>query len=73
MPPVLRTPTLILVVLGLGGCVAGCPTDSVCEPGETQDCVCTDGRDGAQSCAEDGESWGECACTGDDDTTGDDD
>ncbi len=45
----------------------------VCEPGETQICVCATGEAGAQTCDIDGESWDACACTTDDDDEYDDD
>jgi hypothetical protein len=51
-----------LVVVGCGDDGSG----SVCEPGETQECTCTDGSDGAQSCEDDGSGWGECECDGGD-------
>lgn len=34
----------------------------VCEPLTTQLCVCPGAVASAQTCAEDGEGWGECAC-----------
>ncbi|MFT5434268.1 MAG: hypothetical protein ACI9OJ_004981, partial [Myxococcota bacterium] len=46
---------------------AGCSSetaagDQICEPGGTQACSCTDGKSGAQSCAEDGQGWMDCVC-----------
>ncbi len=41
----------------------GCqPAEQICEPGETQICICPGSRSGAQSCNEDGEGWSSCAC-----------
>jgi len=58
----------------------GCPVEEdgpVCEPGETQLCVCGDDETGAQACLQDGSGWSACDCgAGDDDddaTPGDDD
>lgn len=46
--------------------LAGCSDDSgnsrICEPGETQVCVCSSGLSGAQSCADDGTRWEACTC-----------
>lgn len=42
-----------------------------CTPGETQSCSCTDGSEGAQKCASDGKSFGECECAGNLDQCGD--
>lgn len=36
----------------------------VCEPLTTQLCVCPGAVASAQTCAEDGEGWGACACDG---------
>jgi len=47
----------------------GCPTtpsddddacSQVCEPGETQECLCATDVHGAQTCAEDGCGWSDC-------------
>ena len=38
-------------------------TTEGCTPGATQACVCTNGTDGAQTCASDGQSFGQCECT----------
>ena len=60
----------------------GCPTtpsddddacSQVCEPGETQECLCATDVHGAQTCAEDGCGWSDCECDPGDDDTGDDD
>jgi hypothetical protein len=49
------------------GCDAGTEEGgggtSVCEPGETQTCVCPDGN-GAQSCNTAGTGWDSCVCGG---------
>lgn len=37
-------------------------THTVCVPGSTQTCVCTNGAQGAQSCAENGATWLSCEC-----------
>ncbi len=61
-----------VVVCGmmLGGCEG-----MLCEPGETQRCVCSGNREGGQVCAEDGQRWSLCDCSAgdDDDTAGTDD
>lgn len=43
---------------------AGCADDGerVCEPGETQRCLCAGSTAGAQSCADDGTRWEACRC-----------
>lgn len=49
---------------------------AVCEPGETQLCVCPTGDAGAQVCDDAGTSWHACACdvsAGEDDDHDDDD
>ena len=45
---------------------AGCQAKKDCTPGEQQDCRCSGGGEGFQTCSEDGSEWGECDCsTGD--------
>ncbi len=40
-----------------------CSTDvSVCEPGRTTACACTDGSQGAQVCEDEGLGWEACVC-----------
>ena len=60
----------------------GCPTSpaddddtcaQVCDPGETQSCLCGSDEHGAQTCVDDGCSWSSCECDSGDDDTGDDD
>ncbi len=59
------------------GCVqdTDCPADHVCQnaqcqpkksctPGASQGCVCTDGKNGSQSCKSDGSGFEACVCTG---------
>ena len=36
--------------------------DETCEPGESVNCECSDGRDGVQVCDEDGERFSTCDC-----------
>lgn len=36
----------------------------ICDAGSTKSCGCTDGRNGSQTCASDGDSYGSCMCTG---------
>lgn len=38
------------------------PPKKVCEPGATQQCVCTNQNKGSQTCAKSGESWEQCIC-----------
>jgi hypothetical protein len=47
---------------GDGGVSDG--TDGTCEPGQTVDCACENGDMGQQVCAEDGQSFGACDCSG---------
>ena len=65
-----------LCILLLGGLLvlAGCPPAvQVCEPGETQTCVCGGGASGGQVCEVDGQGWDDCDCGSGDDDSGDDD
>jgi hypothetical protein len=57
--------TASLSFIGLAAC-----SDTVCEPGATQACTCTDGDDGAQSCLDDGSGWAECRCSGEEEPDG---
>jgi len=44
---------------------AACAEDApVCMPGDTEQCVCPDGRSGARVCPDDGSCFGPCECTG---------
>lgn len=50
----------------VGAClVVGCTTveEAPCVPGESRACACSSGATGAQVCADDGSSLGECVCT----------
>ena len=42
----------------LGGC------EEECAPGDTQACICDDGRTGVHVCRPDGDGWTECNCLG---------
>jgi hypothetical protein len=53
---------MALVVLAACA-VIGCSKESVCAAGSTQQCVCADGARGAQSCSDEGDKWGSCACS----------
>jgi hypothetical protein len=55
--------------------LVGCESesDSLCEPGATQACVCFSGAEGAQICAADGQRWEACQCESDGDADIDDD
>lgn len=58
------------LVLALAACAPQLEDDSkgngqsTCAPGATQACVCSNGNNGAQSCAEDGSAWQACSCAG---------
>jgi len=54
---------IVLLFTSYGIFTQGC-SSGTCIKGATQSCICTDGRKGAQLCQEDGISWGECTCTG---------
>lgn len=44
-------------------CIVGCePADRICDPGETQSCLCPTGDLGSQSCSDDGSRWRGCSC-----------
>ena len=51
---------LVLTALLLLG--VECSSNEVCDPGETQTCVCVTGDVGSQSCNSSGDRWGGCAC-----------
>ncbi|MBK8257745.1 MAG: hypothetical protein IPK82_34385 [Polyangiaceae bacterium] len=57
----MRLSTLGILGLALGA-LGGCSKEPVCDAGATQQCLCTDGAHGAQSCADDGSRWEACAC-----------
>jgi hypothetical protein len=63
----LSTATVIFLHSLLLGCGddGGGTSNKVCTPGTTQVCVCPGGKQGAQTCASDGLSWGTCDCGGD--------
>ena len=70
--PVLRYPTPLLFVSLFA--ISACPVaDQLCDPGETQLCICAGGAHGGQACTSDGQAWGVCDCDAGDDDTGDDD
>jgi len=48
----------ITISLALSGC--GNPSPSTCAPGETQECYCSGGGTGVQTCSSSGSSWGAC-------------
>jgi len=39
-------------------------TDTACDPGKSQGCSGSDGRNGSQTCSDDGDKFGTCECTG---------
>ena len=41
--------------------------EPICDPGETQPCICGMDLHGGQACDEDGMGWGPCTCGDDDD------
>ena len=54
------------VILGLVGASCGGGGDgtgNVCVPGMSVACVCTNGTQGAQVCAADGDGYGACVCS----------
>ncbi|MDP6944979.1 MAG: hypothetical protein QF464_12575, partial [Myxococcota bacterium] len=55
----------LALALPYAACDAGdaSGTGGVCDPGETQNCVCPDDT-GAQSCNDTGTGWEPCVCTG---------
>jgi hypothetical protein len=55
-----RLPVIIPALLLFLGCSDDGP-DPICDNGATQECVCTTGEKGAQTCV-DGLSWGPCQC-----------
>ncbi|MFO0588142.1 MAG: biopolymer transporter ExbD [Polyangiaceae bacterium] len=57
----MRIWSIVLVALAFG--LGACSENKVCAPGATQQCFCTDGSKGAQSCAADGRRWEACACS----------
>ena len=36
---------------------------TACTPGATQQCFCTSGKKGAQTCDDNGSKWGKCTCS----------
>jgi len=65
--------TIILLVVAVSLAWACADDGEVCEPGETQPCICTDGSSGAQSCNAKGSGWEGCECSGDTDVDADTD
>ena len=57
----MRAWLILLVAFGFG--LGACGKERVCDPGSTQQCLCADGAQGAQSCAGDGDRWEACACS----------
>ncbi len=61
-----RVVKFVFVLVFCGWCVACSETrdqgPAQCVPGAVQNCPCLDGTQGVQSCADDGFSYGECAC-----------
>src|SRR6187549_190762 len=61
------------VILGLVGASCGGGGDgtgNVCVPGMSVACVCTNGTQGAQVCAADGDGYGACVCSSGSGTAG---
>lgn len=54
-----------VLILVTSMAVVACSSEPsrACTPGTTAACICSDGRNGAQSCRLDGSGYGECACT----------
>jgi len=65
-----QSATCILSVLALllqSATLSGCSEQGlpvVCDPGETQMCLCASGLKGAQACRNDRKGWLECVCQG---------
>ncbi|MFH1131340.1 MAG: C-type lectin domain-containing protein [Pseudomonadota bacterium] len=53
---------VILAVIAGFLCECSSNSDSVCAAGATQACFCPNGEQGAQTCSDDGLSWGTCSC-----------
>ena len=52
-------PALIILLAGFG---CNGKSSYICEPGETQECFCPSGENGAQVCREDRTGWEDCEC-----------
>lgn len=57
----MKTIWLIFGAVLLMGAECG-SEEQVCDPGETQSCVCPNGDLGSQSCSSDGTRWRGCQC-----------
>ncbi|MFT5434267.1 MAG: arylsulfatase A-like enzyme [Myxococcota bacterium] len=58
-----RCPFPLLLVIGLAACSSdSATTDRVCDPGETQVCLCPNTSASSQVCDSDGQRWQPCAC-----------
>ena len=55
--------TYVAVVFMMFGC-SDDSTSKSCTPGQTQQCYCSGGAKGAQSCLGDGSGWNSCDCGG---------
>ena len=62
LPRVCLFSTLLLTLLAIG-CESRTPTSKGCTPGATVACACQDGRNGAQTCVDDGSRFGTCRCS----------
>lgn len=47
-------------VITIAAC--GSKTKPICDPGGTQECLCSGGGKGAQTCNTEGTAWGTCSC-----------
>ena len=57
-------PALLLTLAFLATGCGSKGSSMVCEPGETQPCICVGGALGVQSCNGDGSGWLDCVCEG---------
>lgn len=57
-------PTPLDTGTGVGTTAGDSSGGTVCEPGQTQACVCPDDRAGIQVCSADGSGFGACGCEG---------
>ncbi|MBN2718979.1 MAG: hypothetical protein JXX14_24240 [Deltaproteobacteria bacterium] len=52
---------LVLLLVAAAMLQTGCEDE--CDPGATQECLCTAGQSGVQTCSQDGSTWEQCHCS----------